>query len=123
MWIFVKFVDIIVASLVFSFSYFRKSRQRTIEQLGKLKIGLAQETVETKQMMRAYRDFLAGRATREEMQVANEQLRDVIKTMGLGALLVLPGSVLTLPVLVKLAERFGINIFPSAFKKDDEGSA
>ena len=57
------------------------------------------------------------------MEEANKQFVDVIRGLGLGVLVVLPFSPITLPFIVKLGERIGVNVLPSAFKldfKDDE---
>jgi hypothetical protein len=88
-----------------------------------VKRGLAQETRETKVMLRTYQRFTKGQASKQEMEEANKQFVDVIRGLGLGVLVVLPFSPITLPFIVKLGERIGVNVLPSAFKldfKDDE---
>lgn len=88
-----------------------------------VKRGLAQETRETKVMLRTYQRFTKGQASKQEMEEANKQFVDVIRGIGLGVLVVLPFSPITLPFIVKLGERIGVNVLPSAFKldfKDDE---
>lgn len=85
-----------------------------------LRDGLAQESVETKDMVVIYGRYSRGKATKEEMRIANRQLRDVVSSLGLGVLLVLPFAPLTLPIIVKLGKRFGIDIIPSAFSKEDD---
>lgn len=89
----------------------------------KVKHGLAQETLETKVMLSTYRRFTKGRASKLEMEEANKQFVDVIRGLGLGVLAVLPFSPITLPLVVKLGERIGVNVLPSAFIidfKEDE---
>lgn len=81
----------------------------------KVKQGLAQETRETKIMLSTYQRFTKGRASKLEMQEANKQFVDVIRGLGLGVLAVLPFSPITLPLVVKLGERIGVNVLPSAF--------
>ena len=84
-----------------------------------LKEGLAQESVETKEMLITYSRYSRGRATKEELRVANLQFRDVVTSLGLGVLLVLPFAPLTLPIIVKLGKRLGVNIIPSAFRREE----
>jgi hypothetical protein len=83
-----------------------------------VKRGLAQETRETKIMLSTYKRFTKGQASKLEMQEANKQFVDVIRGLGLGVLAVLPFSPITLPFVVKLGEKIGVNVLPSAFMMD-----
>lgn len=83
-----------------------------------VKRGLAQESRETKVMLVTYKRFTRGQASKLEMQEANRQFVDVIRGLGLGVLAVLPFSPITLPFVVKLGEKIGVNVLPSAFMKD-----
>jgi hypothetical protein len=85
-----------------------------------VKRGLAQETRETKIMLITYQRFTKGRASKQEMQEANKQFIDVIRGLGLGVLAVLPFAPITLPFVVKLGERIGVNVLPSAFMIDPQ---
>jgi hypothetical protein len=84
----------------------------------RLRNGLSQESHETREMLEIYARFSKGKATKEEMDTANEQLRDIIRSLGLGALLFLPFAPLTIPVLVKLGKFLGVEVLPSAFRRD-----
>lgn len=87
--------------------------------------GLKQERSETQEMIKTFFILLTqklpkGRSPEpEEVQAAIEQLKDVNRMAGLLVLAALPGSVVTLPVLCKLANKYGIEIMPSAFKDED----
>ena len=83
-----------------------------------VKRGLAQETQETKAMLITYQRFTKGQASKLEMTEANKQFVDVIRGVGLGVLVVLPFAPLTLPFIVKLGEKIGVNVLPSAFTPD-----
>ncbi|WP_339721169.1 hypothetical protein [uncultured Paraglaciecola sp.] len=89
-----------------------------------VKHGLAQESRETKVMLVTYKRFTKGQASKLEMQEANRQFVDVIRGLGLGVLAILPFAPITLPFVVKLGEKIGINVLPSAFMKDlqEEGA-
>ena len=80
-----------------------------------VKQGLAQESRETKTMLITYQRFTKGQASKLEMEEANKQFIDVIRGLGLGVLAVLPFSPITLPFVVKLGEKIGVNVLPSAF--------
>lgn len=83
-----------------------------------VKQNLAQESRETKVMLMTYKRFTKGQASKQEMQEAHRQFVDVIRGLGLGVLAVLPFSPITLPFVVKLGEKIGVNVLPSAFMKD-----
>jgi hypothetical protein len=83
-----------------------------------VKHGLAQETRETKVMLSTYKRFTKGQASKLEMEEANKQFVDVVRGLGLGVLAVLPFSPITLPFVVKLGEKIGVNVLPSAFMTD-----
>tara|TARA_X000000368_G_scaffold142867_1_gene112541 strand:- start:400 stop:714 length:315 start_codon:yes stop_codon:yes gene_type:complete len=53
------------------------------------------------------------------LKLANKQLREILKGAGFGILLVLPFSPITIPYLFKRAEKLGIDIIPSWYKKLD----
>jgi hypothetical protein len=69
-------------------------------------------------MLVTYKRFTKGQASKLEMQEAHRQFVDVIRGLGLGVLAVLPFSPITLPFIVKLGEKIGINVLPSAFMKE-----
>ena len=50
------------------------------------------------------------------MNIANEQLKDIIRGLGLGAWAMLPGHVITVPVVFGLAKKYNVELFPSAFR-------
>ncbi len=118
MYIAFKVVDTLVSILLFFVNHAQGFKSKFVNQLRQLKRGLSEEKNETKDMLRIYRRYMNADASKEELAFANKQLRDLMKTMGLGILLVLPFSFLTLPVLVKLGEKLGISLLPSAFSKD-----
>ncbi|EQC44231.1 LETM1-like domain protein [Bacteriovorax sp. Seq25_V] len=76
---------------------------------------LHEESTESAQMLEIYQRMLKKRATDDEVKWANEQFRDVLRTVGLGALLLLPFAPVTLPFFIKLSKRIGFNILPSSF--------
>lgn len=78
-----------------------------------LRDGLKEETVETREMLEIYSRYSVNQATNEEMRRANRQLKDLIKMMGLGVLLVLPMAPISIPLIVKLGHRLGVDVLPS----------
>jgi hypothetical protein len=83
----------------------------------KFKNGLSQEAGESKEMMDVYVRYMNGfPVSKEEMDIANQQVKDVVRMLGLGAYALLPGHVITAPVIFRLAKKYNIELFPSAFR-------
>lgn len=80
------------------------------------------ETEETKQMIQIYLRSAHGAASKEELRIAHKQFRDLLKSLGLGALLILPFAPLSLPLVISIGKRLGIDILPSFMKREEEKS-
>lgn len=80
-----------------------------------LKLALAQEKQETKEMLDIYKRYSFGEAHKSELKVANEQLVDILKGIGLGVFAVLPFAPITIPLIVKLGQWVGVDVLPSSF--------
>ena len=89
--------------------------------LSRLKSVLSKETIETKEMIAIYFQYSQGLASNDDMKKANEQFGDILKSLGLGALLILPFAPITFPLVVKLGQKMGIDIIPSSLKNKDTG--
>lgn len=87
---------------------------------------LNEERVETKEMMSTFSSLLTqhlpnGRQpSNKELKVAIEQLKDVHRMAALLIMSIVPGSVITLPAVYALGKKFGVDILPSAFRKEDK---
>ncbi|WP_440903159.1 hypothetical protein ACMZOO_09680 [Catenovulum sp. SX2] len=80
-----------------------------------LKIALRQESAETRQMLEIYKRSTRGKASKEEIAIANEQFLDVLRGIGLGIFAVLPFAPITIPLIVKLGRWVGVEVMPSSF--------
>ncbi|ALQ10580.1 hypothetical protein WNY97_06630 [Pseudoalteromonas fuliginea] len=80
-----------------------------------LKIALAQEKQETKEMLSIYRRYTQGQTNQAELKRANEQFVDILKGLGLGVFAVLPFAPITIPLVVKLGSLVGVDVLPSSF--------
>jgi len=102
------------------------SRRRTAvklkRQMLQLKIALAQEKTETKEMLVIYRKYTQRQASASEIKIANQQFLDLLKGLGLGVFAVLPFSPITIPIFIKLGRLVGVEILPSSFS-DKKNSA
>ena len=90
----------------------------------KFKQGLSQEADESKEMLDVYARYTQGFPVNDqEMAVANEQLKDVARGIGMGIFAAIPGHVITVPILFGLAKKFNIQLLPSAFNSPNHAVA
>ena len=94
-----------------------KVKENLVKQLKKIRAGLEIESAQTKEMLNTYQRFSMGQASEEELKKANGQFRSFVKTMGLGVLAILPFSPITIPAIVKLGEKYGVDVLPDSFKQ------
>lgn len=93
----------------------RRNIVRIKRSMLKVKIALAQEKVETREMLSIYKRYTKRQASAEEMQIANQQFIDILKGLGLGVFAVLPFSPITIPIMIKVGRMVGVEILPSSF--------
>ena len=96
----------------------KRSTLRLKRQMVRVKIALAQEKSETKEMLTIYKKYTKRQATREELSVANQQFLDILKGLGLGVFAVLPFAPITIPIMIKVGRLVGVEILPSSFSED-----
>ncbi|WP_390443801.1 hypothetical protein [Pseudoalteromonas sp. MTN2-4] len=100
----------------------RRQQIRLRRSMLALKIALAQEKQETKEMLDIYKRYSFGEANKSELKVANEQLVDILKGLGLGVFAVLPFAPITIPLIVKLGQWVGVDVLPSSFSLSNKSS-
>lgn len=88
-----------------------------------LKDALSQEKQETKDMLVTYKRYTRKQANKDELKLANQQLADLIKGLGLGMFAVLPFAPITIPIVVKLGKVVGVEVLPSSFNNLSERKA
>jgi len=67
-------------------------------------------------MLDVYIKYVEGNVTEEELENANEQLKEILKSLGLGILIVLPFSPITLPYIFSKAKELNIDLIPNWYK-------
>ncbi|KZN38663.1 hypothetical protein [Pseudoalteromonas luteoviolacea] len=80
-----------------------------------LKGALEQEKQETEEMLDIYKRYTQGQASKDELKVANKQFVDVLKGLGLGVFAILPFAPITIPIIIKLGSKLGVDVLPSSF--------
>ena len=84
--------------------------------LGKLQESFLEENREIKKMLDIYLKFVEGSVSEHELELANSQLRQILKNLGLGILLILPFSPITLPYIFSKAKELNIDLIPNWYK-------
>ncbi|EKO36041.1 hypothetical protein B273_0673 [SAR86 cluster bacterium SAR86E] len=92
---------------------FTKSFYRTLE---KLQQSFLIENKQNKKMLDIYIKYAEGNVSNEELNSANEQLKQILKNLGLGILIILPFSPITLPYIFSKAKELEIDLIPNWYK-------
>jgi hypothetical protein len=82
----------------------------------RLKDSFVEETDENKKMLDIYMKSIEGIATNHEIKQANYQLKQVLKSVGLGVLVILPFSPISIPYVLKKAKELEIELIPDWYK-------
>ena len=86
------------------------------QNLLKLKDSFLEETEENKKMLDIYINYIEGNASDKDIENANKQLKQIFKSLGLGILVILPFSPISLPYVLKKAKENDIDLIPEWYK-------
>jgi hypothetical protein len=100
----------------------RKQQIRLRRSMLALKVALAQEKQETKEMLNIYKRYTLGEGKKSELRVANKQLVDICKGLGLGVFAILPFAPITIPLIVKIGQWVGVDVLPSSFSINNKSN-
>ena len=98
------------------FFYMKIFTKRFYKTLSKLQDSFLTENRENKKMLDTYIKFAEGSVSDEELEIANSQLQQILKNLGLGILIVLPFSPITLPYIFTKAKELNIDLIPNWYK-------
>ena len=93
------------------------------QNLLKLKDSFLEETEENKKMLDIYINYIEGNASDEDIENANKQLKQIFNRVGLGILVILPFSPISIPYVIKKAKEHDIDLIPEWYKalsKDED---
>lgn len=107
--------------LVFLLDHSKAFKSKVLAIIKEIRRVLQTESEESIQMVEIYNRALMKKASKEELKWANDQFGDILKTLGLGALLILPFAPITMPFIIKLAQYLGINIYPNSVHDPKQG--
>lgn len=92
------------------------NRKKIQKVLLKLKDSFLEETEENRRMLDIYANYIDGKASDQEIDEANYQLKQVLKSFGLGILVILPFSPISIPYVLKKAKEYDIELIPDWYK-------
>ena len=84
--------------------------------LFKLRDYFLEESEENRRMLDTYANYIDGTASDKEIDEANYQLKQVFRSVGLGILVVLPFSPISIPYVLKKAKEYNIELIPDWYK-------
>ena len=95
-----------------------------IEKLQYVFDAIKNEAKETKGMLILIKKYIEDREnfTDEDEEYIKEQFKDLLKLTGLSVPALIPLMKFTIPFIVKLGEKIGVNILPSSFYSDDSNN-
>ena len=67
-------------------------------------------------MLDTYANYIDGTASDKEIDEGNYQLKQVFRSLGLGILVVLPFSPISIPYVLKKAKQHNIELIPDWYK-------
>jgi len=97
----------------------KRGKLKLQRQMLGIKLALAQERSETREMLNTYRQYTRRQASSGDMLAANKQFFDLIKGLGIGVFALLPFAPITIPVVIKVGRWVGVEILPSSFSDMD----
>jgi hypothetical protein len=101
-----------------TYESFSSSSKEALNQFYK---GLKHEISENTEMRKILTRYATGqKPSKEEVTFIKEQSGDILKMLGLGAVVLLPGASLLIPALIIGAKKVGVDLLPSGFTKVDE---
>lgn len=103
----------------------KNHKDKTTKAFQDLVINIKTEVSETKVASQIVVKYIKeGNVTEEEEKELRIQVYDLLKVLGIGIpFALIPGASLLLPFLIKIAQKKGIQILPTAFNECEEDEA
>ena len=89
-----------------------KTKDEFAKVILSIKSVLQDESQDTRRIWEIYINEMSGLHKKDDMAWANEKIRDIFKSLGLGGLIILPGTIFILPIIIGVAHSIGIDILP-----------
>ncbi len=95
-----------------------KNKLKTIRALNHFLEGIKNEAVDTKETsFIIYKFITQQKISKKDEKHLKNQVYDIFKILGIGVpFMIIPGATLLIPLIIKVAEKKGIDLVPSNFK-------
>jgi len=96
----------------------QNNKKKATKVLNDFLIGLKNEASDSKETSRIiYKFMLEQKITKKEEKQLKTRIADMFKIIGVGVpFMLIPGASLLIPFILKVAEKKGIDLYPSNFK-------
>jgi hypothetical protein len=97
-------------------------KEKTAKAFQELVVNIKTEATETHIASKILVKYIKeGNVSKEEEKELRTQVYDLLKVLGIGVpFALIPGASLLLPFLIKIAQKKGVNILPTAFNEEKE---
>lgn len=101
-----------------------RNKKKVSKALVDFLIGVKNEASDTKETSRIIVKYISQqKITKEEEKHLKIQIYDVFKILGVGVpFMLIPGASIIIPFILKVAEKKGIDLYPSNFKSKNKPS-
>ena len=102
--------------------YVKNNKEKATVAFKTFMVNMKTEAGETKEASKLVGKFMKeGKLSKEEEKELKTQIFDLFKMAGIGIpFMIIPGSTLLLPFLLKVAKKRGIDLLPTAFHNEEE---
>ena len=100
----------------------KSHKEQTKKALQSFVSNIKTEAVETQEASKILMKYIKdGNVSKEEEKELRTQVYDLLKMLGIGVpFALIPGASLLIPFLVKIAQKRGVDILPTAFNESKE---
>ncbi len=100
--------------------FVKKNKRKTIRAVNHFLVGIKNEAVDTKETSRIIYKFVSQqKITKADEKHIKTHVYDIFKILGIGLpFMIIPGATLLIPFIIKVAEKKGIDLVPSNFKRN-----
>lgn len=100
----------------------KSHKDKTTKAFNNLIVNIKTEAAETHEASKIFaKYFKEGKVTPEEEKELRTQVYDLLKVLGIGVpFALIPGASLLMPFLIKIAQKKGIDLLPTAFNEENK---
>ena len=99
-------------------SFLKNNKEKTVKAFVFFVDGIKSEATDSKETRRIiYKSVTKEKITKEEELHLKTRVYDIFKKVGIGIpFMLIPGAVLLIPFILKVADKRGIDLYPANFK-------